>query len=123
VGGLIALLAALFEDDIRAVYIRRGLTSYGSAFEAAAIYLPHDTIIPDATVAGDLPAVLSALPSVSVHFEEPIDGANRPADEEEMKTLRGRVESLGANVAMTSSHDLSQSAGQWLTKQLAAVGR
>jgi hypothetical protein len=117
-GGLLTLLAALFEDDVRAVYIRRGLIGYATALDSPAVYLPHDAIVPGAAAAGDLLVVLSSLPSTSIHFQEPIDGANRPLDEIEMKALRTRLQSLGGRVAMTSSHDLSQPAGPWLTKQL-----
>ena len=117
-GGLLTLLAALFEDDVRAVYIRRGLIGYATALDSPAVYLPHVAIVPGAAAAGDLLAVLSSLPSTSIHFQEPIDGANRPLDEIAMKASRTRLQSLGGRVAMTSSHELSQSAGPWLTKQL-----
>jgi hypothetical protein len=117
-GGLVTLLAALFEDDIRAVYIRRGLVRYRAALDSPAVYLPHDAIVPGAIAAGDLPAILAGLPSVSFHFEQPINGANRLADENEMKDLDSRLQRVGANVRLTSSHEASQDASKWLTKQL-----
>jgi hypothetical protein len=117
-GGLVTLLAALFEDDIRAVYIRRGLVRYATALDSPAIYLPHDVIVPGATAAGDLTAFLAALPTGSLHFEQPIDGTNRLEDENEMKNLHSRLKGIGANVRITSSHEASKPAGQWLTKQL-----
>jgi hypothetical protein len=59
------------------------------------------------------------LSSVSIHFEQPIDGANRLADENDMTDLHTRLESKGANVRLTSSHEASQPAGKWMVKELA----
>jgi cephalosporin-C deacetylase-like acetyl esterase len=118
-GGLLALITALFEDDVDCVYIRRGLLSYASCLDSPAVHLPHDAIVPGATVAGDLPGILGALPAIDVHFAEPIDGANRTAMPTDIDQLRTRVERLNAKVRLTSSHDSSESAARWLARRLA----
>ena len=120
-GGLLALFAALFEDNIDCVYIRRGLTSYAATLDYPAVHLPHDAIVPGAMMAGDLPAILGALPAIPVHFAEPIDGVNRLATREQIDQLRMRLERFSAKVRLTSSDDTSEPAARWLAKRLAAA--
>ena len=53
-GGLLGLLGALFEDDVRAVHISGGLASYHSVLSYHAVLIPHDASVPGALTAGDL---------------------------------------------------------------------
>jgi dienelactone hydrolase len=76
-GGLTALLGALFEEDVRAVYARGGLESYASALRSPFLHVPHDAMVPGALLAGDLPAVEAALAPRPVRLEGRIDGLNR----------------------------------------------
>jgi hypothetical protein len=79
-GGLLALFGALFEDDIRCVYARRGLVGYGALLDDAFCYLPHDVIVPGALAAGDLAWVATALAPRPLRLEGFVDGLNRAAD-------------------------------------------
>ena len=45
-GGLLALLGGLFEDDVRAVAVRGGLVSYASLLDSPFFYVPHDAVVP-----------------------------------------------------------------------------
>src|SRR5262249_33191361 len=60
-GGLLSLLSALFDEDIRAVYARGGLASFRSLLDSPFCYVPHDAIIPGALTAGDMNDVAAAL--------------------------------------------------------------
>ena len=51
-GGLLALFTALFEDDVRAVYVRGGLTGFESLLQGPFYYVPHDALIPGAPDGG-----------------------------------------------------------------------
>ncbi len=42
-GGLLALLGGLYEDDVRAVLIRGGLSDYQSLLDSPFTYVPFDT--------------------------------------------------------------------------------
>ncbi|HXX92604.1 MAG TPA: acetylxylan esterase, partial [Planctomycetota bacterium] len=53
-GGLVTLLGALFEDEVVAVHVRGGLSSYRSILESPFVYIPHDAIVPGALLVGDL---------------------------------------------------------------------
>ena len=45
-GGLLALLGALFEDDVRAVYVAGGLASYHGVLTHFAVLIPHSAAVP-----------------------------------------------------------------------------
>jgi hypothetical protein len=79
-GGLTALLGGLFEPELRAVYARGGLESYASALKGPFLHVPHDAFVPGALLAGDLPALASAL-KPRLRLEGQIDGLNRPVGE------------------------------------------
>ncbi len=75
-GALTALLGALYEPGLKAVYARGGLASYASVLESAFLHLPHDAIVPGAIPAGDIDGVLAGL-SCAVRREGSIDGRHR----------------------------------------------
>lgn len=81
-GGLLALLAALYEDDIRATYSRGGLSDYQSLFESTFTYLPFDAVVPGVLGVGDLPDLAAVLAPRPLRLESLVDGTNRrtPAD-------------------------------------------
>jgi len=76
-GGLLALLAAFYEDDVRAVYAHGGVASYTSALSSPFCYLPHDVIVPGVVSAADLPDVAAALAPRPVRLSGMVDGVNR----------------------------------------------
>jgi cephalosporin-C deacetylase-like acetyl esterase len=76
-GGLLALFGALYEDDVKAVYVRGGLTGYQSVLQSQFVYVPHDVIVPGALTAGDLADVAAALAPRPLRLEALADGLNR----------------------------------------------
>ena len=76
-GPLVALLAALYEDRVRAVATRGGLVSFASALEDRFCYLPLDVVVPGILQVADLPAIAGALAPKPVLEEAPVDGLNR----------------------------------------------
>jgi hypothetical protein len=53
-GGLLALLAGLYEPDLRAISVHGGLISYLSLLDSQFCRVPHDIIVPGSIAAGDL---------------------------------------------------------------------
>lgn len=53
-GGLLALFACLYEENLRGALGRGGLINYQSVLENPFFYVPHDALVPGATTAGDL---------------------------------------------------------------------
>jgi len=76
-GGLLALLGALYEDDVKAVYVRGGLDGYQSVLKSQFVYVPHDAIVPGALTAGDLCDVAAALAPRPLRLDGLVDGLNR----------------------------------------------
>lgn len=75
-GGLVALLTALYEPGVRAVAARRTLVSYESLLADTFAYVPAHVVVPDVLSAGDISDVIGAL-AAAVRMEEPIDARNR----------------------------------------------
>jgi hypothetical protein len=73
-GANLALLAGLFEDDVRVVYARGGLTPRETLTASPYLYLPHDAVIP-----GPNPVWGINLPAnkVAVAYEATVDAQNR----------------------------------------------
>jgi len=83
-GGLVSLLGALYEEEVRAVHVRGGLASYRSILESPFVYVPHDAIVPGALLAGDLDGVVRALAPRAIRQEAQVDGLNRRVGREEV---------------------------------------
>jgi cephalosporin-C deacetylase-like acetyl esterase len=76
-GGLVVLMAALFEENVKAVYVRGGLSSYASLLDGPFFHVPHDAIMPGALTTGDLPDLVRVLAPLAVRLEALVDGQNR----------------------------------------------
>jgi cephalosporin-C deacetylase-like acetyl esterase len=76
-GGLLALLTALYEEEAGAVAVSRGLISYLSVLEDRFCYVPLDAIVPGILEAGDIPDIVAALAPRAVLLEGIVDGRNR----------------------------------------------
>jgi dienelactone hydrolase len=76
-GGLLALLGALYEDSVGAVAVEGGLENFASILEDRFAYVPSDVIIPGILEAGDLSEVAKALAPRPVLLENLRDGRNR----------------------------------------------
>jgi hypothetical protein len=76
-GGLLALLGGLFEEEIRAVLVHGGLGSYLSALDGPFCYVPHDAVIPGVLAVGDMSDLAAALAPRPLRMEAMVDGLNR----------------------------------------------
>jgi dienelactone hydrolase len=76
-GGMLALLGALYEEDVRAVYVHGGLAGFESVLTKHLVLIPHDAVVPGALTAGDLCYVAAALVPRKVRLEGMVDGWNR----------------------------------------------
>jgi len=76
-GGLLALLGALYHDEVRAVAVHGGLSSYAAVLHSPCCYLPHDAIVPGALTVGDLPTVAAVLAPRPLRLDGLVDGLNR----------------------------------------------
>ena len=84
-GGLLALLMTLYEDDVDAVYIHQGMASYLSVLDAPQVYIPHDAVVPQALLAGDLSEIASAITPTSLRLSAMVDALNRRMTDEQVQ--------------------------------------
>lgn len=77
-GALLALLTALYEDDVHSVFVQGGLASFHSILAEPLVLVPADAIVPSALTVGDLCDLTSALAPRPVRLEGLVDGWNRP---------------------------------------------
>ncbi|MBL8799533.1 MAG: acetylxylan esterase [Planctomycetia bacterium] len=77
-GGLLALLGALSEPDVKATYGQGGLSGYQAVLQSHFCYVPSDAIVPGALTTGDLCDVAAALAPRAVRLQGLVDGTNRP---------------------------------------------
>ena len=115
-GGLLALLGALFNDDVRRVYVHRGLSSFRSALRSPHVYLPHDVVVPGVLSAGDLADLAAALAPRPLRLDAMVDGLNRslnasPIREEFQPAVESYQRAGAAERFMASGRS---SLAQWL---------
>jgi dienelactone hydrolase len=99
-GGLLALLGALYEDGVRGVVVRGGLVGYDSVLAGPFCYVPHDALVPGAIAIGDVVEALAAVAPRPVRWEGPVDGLNRTVAGDGLsaafKPAQAAYDSLGA---------------------------
>jgi len=86
-GGMLALLAALNEEHVRAVAVHRGLSSYASALDGPCVYIPHDAVVPNIVIRGDIPVLAGALAPTPLRMWDLTDAMNRAVPDEEAKEI------------------------------------
>ena len=75
--GLLALLGALFEDDVRVAVARGTFASFRSLLQSQFLYVPHDVVVPGVLKAGDIADVVASLPPCAVRIDGCVNGLNR----------------------------------------------
>ncbi len=117
-GGLLALLGALFEEDVKAVYASGTFASFQSLLDSRFLYVPHDTVVPGALTVGDIADVAASIAPRPLRMENFVDGLNRRIPADNVKTTLASTtrayRDAKANEQLSLSADKSIEAGQWL---------
>lgn len=118
-GGLLALLGGLFEDDVRAIYVSGGLASYHSVLTHFAVLIPHDASVPGALTAGDLCDLAAALSPRPLRFEGMVDHLNRTLPSADVrKSYSPTVQAYSTTPQALGFADTRTSPAAWLLEQL-----
>ncbi len=123
-GGLLALLGALYEPEIRAVYARGGLSGYRALLDSPFVYVPHDVLVPGALTAGDLCDVTAALAPRPLRLEGLVDGRNRRESAEVLKEIYAparavyRAAEAPDRLTLASEPAPAAEVARWLLEQL-----
>jgi cephalosporin-C deacetylase-like acetyl esterase len=84
-GSFLAVLTALYEDNVRAVAARGGLVSYLSVLEDRFCYVPEDIIVPGILETADIPDLIAAIAPRAELIDSAVDGRDRPLSASEMQ--------------------------------------
>ena len=118
-GGLLGLFGALYEDDVHAVFVAGGLTSYHSVLSHYAVLIPHDTAVPGALTAGDLSDLAGALAPRPLRFEAMVDHMNRTVSMADLqKAYAPAVAGYAAQPKALSLNGGRSLASTWLLEKL-----
>jgi hypothetical protein len=120
-GAMLAILGALYEDNVRAAIARGGLTSYAAVLDAPAFYVPHDVIVPGALETADISDLVAAVCPRALRVEGLVDGRNRPANREAIDKAFSPARKAYANAPgqLVLGVGVQADAGVWLVKALA----
>src|SRR5581483_10827885 len=117
-GGLLALLGGLFEDDVRAIEVSGGLASYHGALTHFAMLVPHDALVPGAVTAGDLCDLAGALTPRPLRLEAMVDHMNRAVSSGDMKKAYGPTARSYSATPQALSFADTRSSAAWLIERL-----
>jgi cephalosporin-C deacetylase-like acetyl esterase len=123
-GTTLALLAALFEDNVQAVYGRRGLAGFVTLLDSRFLYVPHDAVVPGALTAGDLCDVAAAVAPRPLRLADLVDGGNRRVSAERLARTYTPTRAAFESAKTLDRLFIDQAAGEpveaarWLLKQL-----
>ncbi len=120
-GGILAMLGALYEDSVRTVAVRRGLAGYLSILDDAFAYVPEDVAVPGILEAGDLPDIAAALAPRPLLLEGLVDGRDRLAPEPALRlALAPLYESYRGSPAQLTvrSQERAPRLPEWLSAHL-----
>ena len=77
-GGLLVLLASLYDEGVQAVFVRGGLASYHSVLAGPQVLIPHDALVPGLLAVCDVADLAAALAPLPLQLEQLVDGRNVP---------------------------------------------
>jgi hypothetical protein len=118
-GGLLALLGGLFEDDVRAVYVSGGLLNYREVLSHFAVLIPHDAAVPGVLRAGDLCDLAGSLAPRPLFLGGLIDHLNCPVALKELQAAyQPTRETYGNRNRALVLAEQRGNAGTWLSEQL-----
>jgi len=119
-GGLLALLGALYEPRVRAVAVNGGLVSFASVLDDNFSYVPQDAIIPGILEAGDLADVEAALAPRALRLNGLVDGLDRLVPETLLKEQLRPVQDAyhGAPSALAVAESPGSGPADWFVKHL-----
>ena len=116
-GGMMALLGALFEPDVRAVLGCGSLPSQRGLLDSRYLHIPHDAVLPGAARAADVLAIAATLPPESVRTARPVSARNTEAS----PPVRGTVVfNMAERKLSLRPHQARETAsyGDWLAAAL-----
>ncbi|HND51216.1 MAG TPA: hypothetical protein PLV92_02425, partial [Pirellulaceae bacterium] len=123
-GQILALLAALYEPNVRGVIARGGITSISDVLARPAVGVPHDLVVPGVLTRTDLPDLVAALSPLPIRLEGLVDAGNCKATSSQLDSVYGvarlayRKDNAESKLAVSESRDdsLAETLSDWIAK-------
>lgn len=117
-GGMLALLAALFDDEIAAVYIHRPLAEFRGVLDSPFVYVPLDSIVPSLLQHADMPDLAASLAPRPVQLAGAVDAYNRALSEKQMRQAYAPAIAAYADAADALELTSKDEPAAWLIETL-----
>ena len=112
-GPFLAILAALYEDDVTAVGVNGGLVSFLSVLEDRFCHIPQDVIVPGILELTDLGEMVASIAPRPVLLQNLVSGVNKKVDTSSVEKEYGADTSL----VLLGEKPGSPSLAVWLSEQ------
>jgi cephalosporin-C deacetylase-like acetyl esterase len=121
-GGLLALLGALYHDSVRSIAVHGGLTSYLSVCDDYFTYVPADVIVPGILEVGDIADLAAVLVPRSLLLAGLVDGRDRLLQDAELhhqfSTLERSYRSVSNSKLVIRSGSERKNLADWFRTSL-----
>jgi dienelactone hydrolase len=120
-GGLLVLLAGLYENNVHAIAVHGGLVSFSSILNDSFGYVPQDVVVPGILDAGDVADVAATLAPRCLLLNGLVDGRNRKLSQEALKQeLQSVYASYGDTPGCFAAQPTERPAGftDWFVRYL-----
>jgi hypothetical protein len=121
-GGLLALLTALYEDQVRVVAVTGGLVSFLAVLRDRFCYVPQDIVVPGILERADIDDIVAGLSPRAVLLEGLVDGRDRLLStsdlEGELAGARAAYQGTPSNLAVRERTD-EPGLAAWMAQQTA----
>jgi dienelactone hydrolase len=84
-GGLLAVLGGLYEDDVQTIAVHGGLVSFSSMLKSNFGYVPQDVVVPGILETGDIPDIEAALAPRPLLLAGMVDGLDQLVPQQELE--------------------------------------
>src|SRR5262249_3473591 len=120
-GAHLALLAALYDDNVRAVAARGGLAGYLTVLENAFAYIPIEDVVAGILKTGDVADIAAALAPRPLTMDAPVNGRNIRVEETALAQTFGSAKEAYREAGAAEKFTLRaepQDISGWLAAQL-----
>lgn len=118
-GAMLALLAGLFDDGVRAVCARGGLASYHGMLTHYAVHVPHDAAVPGTLKTGDVADLAASLAPRALRLESFVNHLNLPVSTADLKqTLTVTQAAYGTSASQLTLGESNTPLATWFAEKL-----
>ncbi len=123
-GGLLALLGALHEEDVQVLGIQGGLSDFRSVLDSPFVTIPHDVVLPGQLRIADLPDLVATLSPHPIWLSGLVDHQNRSATPKHLELIYRIARTAYQNrPSLRIGASDGETMARWLAKHLVPVGK